>query len=217
MRIAIAFAIVCLGASIAAAQPGQPQPVQPQPPPPQPYPQPQPQPYPQPYPQQQPYYPQQPYPVALSEDDRRILAIGEITEGQQFIGGVANFFVGFGVGQAIQGRWTDTGWIFTLGEGASLAVAMVGLVQLIECDVEFDGCNDDGPAGTLLVGLVGYTVFHVWSIIDAVAAPPGHNRRLREIRTRMGYQPQYYGRRFVPYLTPPRDGNGVVGGLALRF
>src|SRR5207249_9637983 len=110
----------------------------------QPYPQPQqPQPYPQPYPQQCPppgcgaAYGYQAIP--LSPADQELLADGEISDGAHVGGGLLAIFFGFGVGQAVQGRFGETGWIFLLGEGASFTALLVGLGDALQ------DCSMDQP------------------------------------------------------------------------
>lgn len=224
--IILALALVAAARS-ASAQPGQPQPYPPQPAPPQPsqpYP---PQPYPpQPYPQQpQPYPPQQqpyaPPPYAyqpgppLTAEDQEILARGEISDGEYLGGAALSFFIGFGAGQAVQGRWHDTGWIFSLGETASLVAIIGGAIQAADC---FDMVNCHRGETPLVLGLIGYVGFRLWGIGDALIGPSSHNSRVRELRMRMGYPPNgpgYYG--LKPYLRPPRDGNGGIAGISLSF
>src|ERR1041385_253748 len=73
---------------------------------PQPYPQ---QTYPQPpqYPQYPQYgYAQQPRNVQLTVDEQWMLEHGFISDGQTVGGAIAGFMFGFGIGQAIQGRWS---------------------------------------------------------------------------------------------------------------
>ena len=62
-----------------------------------------------------------PLSLQLTDDDVKLLNRGEISDDRWLGGGVASVLVGFGVGQAIEGRWGETGWIFTLGEGGSFA------------------------------------------------------------------------------------------------
>jgi hypothetical protein len=177
---------------------------------------------PAPYPQQGPpppyqYTPGYGYPVPLTAEEHELLMDGEITPGQHFGGAAAAFFIGFGSGQAIQGRWSDTGWIFTLGESASFVALIAGMVRT------FDDCSYDGESGCdhsdgpplIIAGVVGFTVFRVWEIIDAFSGPNDHNRRVRELKFRMGV-PVRVGERFTPYVNKTRDG-GATAGLTLRF
>ncbi|MEJ7600799.1 MAG: hypothetical protein WKG01_23035 [Kofleriaceae bacterium] len=210
-----AVVIVALLAQATQAQPGQTQP-QPYPPPAQPYPA-QPAPYAQPY---QPPGPGHgvppPYgypPVQLSPEDHALLADGEISEGAHIGGAAMNILFGFGLGQAIQGRFDDTGWIFALGGGASVAAMIFGAVRLAEdCSFSND-CDDSKGAGLMLVGLVGFTVFHTWGLVDSITGPIRHNRRVRDLRIRLGMRPMYS---VMPFVRETRDGGGVAG-LSLRF
>lgn len=183
----------CFG--IANAQPGAPPP----PPPPR-------------------YQPTVPPPygyATITRDEHELLLQGEISDDAHIGGGLAALMLGFGSGQAIQGRWSDTGWIFTLGESASFALLIAGAVRSIDGygHDSIGSSNDDGE-GMLVVGLVGFSVFRVWEIIDAFGGPGSHNRRVRELKWRLGI-PQQVGH-LQPYLNRTRD-HGATAGLQLRF
>jgi hypothetical protein len=204
----VALVLVLAVAGVAHAQPGASAP----PPPPPTYPQQ----YPPPPQQYQPGYG---YPVALTPEEHELLMDGEISSGAHIGGGVASLFLGFGTGQAIQGRWSDTGWIFTLGEVASFTAMIAGLYRTFDdCVDEFENTSDcdhsDGPP-LIIVGAIGFTVFHIWEIVDAFAGPAEHNRRVRELKFRMGV-PVRVGDRFMPYVNKTRDG-GATAGLSIRF
>src|SRR5205085_907677 len=65
---------------------------------------------------------------ALTDYDRKVLQIGEISDTRYVLGGVIGTYpIGLGLGHAIQGRYMDRGWIFTVGELGSLAVVLAGL------------------------------------------------------------------------------------------
>src|SRR5262245_38862858 len=110
LGVLVALAIL-LAQGRVEAQPGQAPPAQPYPP--QPYPQP----YPYPQPQPQPGYGYgQPYAqqyYLLTPEERELLARGEIDAGSAVAGGAIGTFFGFGIGHAVQGRYSDMGWIFT--------------------------------------------------------------------------------------------------------
>ena len=49
---------------------------------------------------------------------------------KEYIGGAfASMFLGLGIGHAIQGRWMDEGWFFTLGEGVTLGVILSSFLK----------------------------------------------------------------------------------------
>lgn len=212
--------LLCITGGVAAAQPGttppQPQPP-PGPPPAQPYPAPPPQPYPAPSPPPQPYPPPyaqptyaQPQYHLLTEEERELVAEGEIGGGQHVAGGLVGTFFGFGIGHAVQGRWSDKGWIFTVGEVASFGLI---LVALGDCGFE-ESCEDE--ADQAWFGVVALIGLHIWEVFDVWLGPPAHNRRVRAARAKAGIYPAYptYG----VYLAPPlsRDDGGVAG-LTWRF
>jgi hypothetical protein len=196
------------------AQPGPAQPYPAQPYPAQPYPV-QPysaQPYPgQPYPAQP--YPGQPYPypaVQLTEDEQELLAQGEISDGRYIGGAVTSLFFGLGLGQAVQGRYSDTGKIFTIGELGSFTAVLIGAIGSIDSEG-----NHDGSTALLTGGLIGYVVFRAWDVVDAFTGPPSQNARLRQLRMRLGL-PAYA--KVLPYVAPSmsRTGGGTVG-VTFRF
>lgn len=192
MRPLPVLAVLALATGYVHAQPG----ATPPPPPPPVY---APPPGPAPYvPPPHTYAP----PAQLTPEEAKLLARGEISSGTHVAGGLAAFFLGLGVGHGIQGRWDETGWIFTVGELASIAAIIVGI--------------GEGEDGALVVGgAVGLVVFRVWEVVDAFAGPARHNRRLRELRTRLGYPPAPYA--ITPFVAPPRDGAGGVAGVSVRF
>jgi hypothetical protein len=62
-------------------------------------------------------------PLTAAEQD--LLNRGEISSAEHIGGGIAGAVIGLGIGQALQGRWAERGWLFTLGEGVSM-VALFG-------------------------------------------------------------------------------------------
>jgi hypothetical protein len=194
-----------------APDPSQPMPPQPYPPPPPGQPQGYP---PQGYPPPPYAYPYGP-PAPLTAEEQRLLAEGEISLGQHAGGVAADWFFGFGLGQAIQGRWSDTGWIFTLGEAASFTLIIVGFTRIdFTCDdTTSDPCSNDNAGVFIVGGLISYLGFHAWSIVDAAVGPARHNRKVRELKRRVGLPVEAH--RIIPY-TLPSHGGGTVG-LTFRF
>lgn len=171
------------------------------------------------------YYPPQAYtppPAGLTPEEHRLLAEGEISDGAHVGGALLSIFIGFGSGQAVQGRWGDTGWIFTLGEIGAIALIIYGAEQAAAADCYDDPyCDEDAGGGPIAIGLIGYLVLHVWEIVDAIGGPARHNRRVRALRMRMGYPPAgYYYGQIEPYVTPigkSDDDDGAIAGIRVRF
>ncbi len=230
MRALISTLLVISYSAVASAQGAPPAPQQPYPPAQQPYPPPQSYPppqapgqaYPQPYPQQpgapQPGYGQpQVMPYQLTLDEQYLLERGFISDGEHIGGGLAAVFLGLGIGQAIQGRWSEKGYIFTLGEGASFVAMVWGLSRWANDCIDSETCRDDSGMALFAGGLIAFSVFRIWETIDAFVAPPEHNRKLRALRMRLGMPVPMYAR-VTPYVTSPKgDSGGAVAGLSLRF
>jgi len=220
--------LVMLGSTAAHGQPGQTAPApegapmapQPDGAPPQPYYPPQ-QPY---YPPQQPYYPpQQPYypppqpyyppqpqvvQLQLTEQQHLLLEQGEISIGRYVTGGILSYVAGFGIGHAVQGRWSERGWIFTFGEVASFGAMLYGVAQC---------CQHQRGENYILAGALMLAAFRVWGVVDAWVVPPHHNKQVRALRRSLGLSPP--PSRYGLYLAPPQtpNGSGGVAGLSLSF
>jgi hypothetical protein len=211
----LALLVIAAAAGVAAAQPGEP--------PPDPYPPPPPQPYPQPLPPQEPApqvappYAYQPAASQLTAEETLLLQRGEISSNAHFGGVVAAVFPGLGVGQAVQGRWSEAGWIFTLGEGASFVIMSVGISKEVDCIAPASGgcTNSNDGEGLFIAGIVGLVAFHVWDVVDAVVGPSKRNTRIRELRSRHGIAQPMFGKRITPYVNRSHDAG--VAGVSLSF
>ena len=196
MRALLCGVIIGLLATVAQAQPGQVPPGQLPPP-----------------------YAYQPAPpqVMLTAEEQELLRDGEISDVQHAAGVIAAVFGGFGIGQAIEGRWSEKGYIFTLGEGASTVMFVYGFVKSFEdCIDRFSPCPDNHGGEWLIAGLIGATVFRVWGVIDAAAGPGEHNERVRALRQRVGGPQPFYGR-LQPYVLPARERGGATAGVGFTF
>lgn len=159
-----------------------------------------------------------PMQVQLTVDEQWLLQRGYISDGETIGGGVVALFVGWGLGQAVQGRWSQKGYIFTAGEGVSTGVMLYGFFELFgQC---FEGCSQarqDRYEALFVGGLIADSVFRIWEVYDAFAGPGEHNRNLTALRARLGMPPPLYTR-LHPYVTPShdRDGGGFAG-VSLQF
>ncbi len=158
----------------------------------------------------------------LDAEEQAFLARGELSMKTQIGGAVAAGLLGGGLGQAIEGRWYETGWIFTAGEPVFLATGIIGISQCPETR-----CGG-APRAVALVGFVGYAGLRLWGFFDAVLAPRKHNRRIRALRERAvprkvvdpfadEYSQSSAAPRLLPYVAPTATGEGATAGLTLRF
>ncbi len=141
----------------------------------------------------------------LSDDDRELIARGEISDGQAVAGGLVGTFFGFGFGHAIQGRYLEKGWIFTAGEAVSTVMIVEWLSECFHILGE-DTCSD-AQNGWLVGGLVLGLGFRVWELVDVWSGPSAHNARVRQARWRAG----------LGFDLGPAPGGGAAAGLTLRF
>lgn len=157
------------------------------------------------YAQPAPYPPPPPLPqelsITITEEQRELLDRGEISLGAHLGGGLAELAIGFGLGQAIQGRWNKKGWIFTLGEGATVALMAIGTQQ---------GFDSGGDVPLLFIGaFVGFAVFRIWGTVDAFAEPPKHNAELRWLKAQLGMPV------VMPYISKTHEAG--TAGVVFRF
>lgn len=145
----------------------------------------------------------------LDPEDQRILERGEISTARYITGGILGTYpLGFGVGHAIQGRYHDKGWIFTVGELGSLAIAAAGASNCMD-DSE-SGAKRWGKckSGLMVAGALAFTGFRIWEIFDLWFAPPKHNQRYRQLKEQQTPTTSLY-------LMPTPSGGAI--GLQWRF
>jgi hypothetical protein len=149
--------------------------------------------------------PESAFPLDLSPEEAELLARGEISPVKHVAGVGLALYPGFGLGHAVQGRWGQRGWFFTVGQVGSTMVLLTGILSC-------------GPDGKLLsgrcpgadVGVAMVLGFKVWEVADAWIHPARHNRRVRALRETRG------GTRWSGFVAPTGT-SSAVGGLTLRF
>ena len=146
----------------------------------------------------------------LSPEDRAIYDRGAISNGHYITGGVLSSTVGFGIGQAVQGRYAERGWVFTLGEVGTLAMMIGGVGSCINS-------NDNCASGFTLFlgGYLGFIGFRVWDAVDAWVVPAIRNSRYRRLKRKMADHDVDVSMAAYPIFTPQAVGAGV--GVEFRF
>lgn len=160
--------------------------------------------------------------INLTEKDQEILEIGEISQTRYIIGGILGTYpIGLGVGHAVQGRWSQKGWIFTAGELGSIGVLLVGALGCVnnEADNGFNGKDDcsDLNKALIVTGAISYIGFRIWEAVDVWVAPHGHNKKVRELKdyiNKAEIPPVKSSLNLVP-LVIPKMGQGI--GLTYIF
>lgn len=157
-----------------------------------------------------------PYYHLLSFEERQLLHDGKISQGQVVGGGLMALFLGFGTGQAVQGRWSTMGWKFALAEGAGITAMIIGISSSLSHDShQGSGSNSDEGVTLLIGGLLTYSIAHLWEIVDAFAAPASHNRRYNQVKWKAYGQP--YAPHYSLFIAPNNDSGGGVAGLKMSF
>ncbi|MBS1968774.1 MAG: hypothetical protein JSU04_00610 [Bdellovibrionales bacterium] len=144
----------------------------------------------------------------FTDDDRRVLNIGEISNTAYIAGGLLSIYPGFGIGHAVQGRYTDKGWIFTAGELGSIGLMIAGAGDCWNSSSSSNGQTCNG-GGAIVFGVLGFVGFRVWEIVDAWVAPPQINNHYRSLRAQM------YQSSLQPVFAPTKD--GAVAGFRVTF
>tara|TARA_R110002073_G_scaffold257750_5_gene420626 strand:- start:17577 stop:18206 length:630 start_codon:yes stop_codon:yes gene_type:complete len=157
-------------------------------------------------------YSQLPNLQLLTTEELDIYRRGEISPLETIGGGLVSAWAGFGLGHAVQGRYSDVGWMFTLGEVASLGVAVLGAIQVGQ---RGNSQRFDNADTMLLAGVLSYGVLRVWEFVDTLAGPSAHNRRYRALRSKVyGHAPPP---RYGFFVTPGSTRGGGTAGFSIHF
>ncbi len=152
----------------------------------------------------------------LDDRDHANLERGPYTRDEIVGGGLLGTLVGFGTGHAAQGRWKDTGWIYTAGEGSAVAAVAIGVPSCTAAHDDDDSFLWSKEASCVLAvgGIAGgvWLLFRIAETIDVWAHPQIHNRRFRKIEEERARQAMQW----TPWVAPDGRG-GASAGLALRF
>ena len=98
----------------------------------------------------------------------------QVSTGKYVTGGVLASVFGFGIGHAVQGRYSDRGYIFTATEVAAVATMALGLGSCSKSKdsygVETTSCSN---GGLITLGFGALLGFRIWEIVDSwVGATP---------------------------------------------
>lgn len=90
-------------------------------------------------------------------------APAKVTRDGYVFGGLVGSIAGFGIGHAVQGRYTDMGWIFTAGEGVGILtwLTLPWIIQLAN-----NGVNTVASEVTSKVGMAIFGGFRLWQVAD---------------------------------------------------
>lgn len=114
----------------------------------------------------------------------------QVSSGQYYAGGAVGTIIGYGIGHAIQGRYADMGWVFTLTEVGSVGIVAGGfgwMLSNLPTGVAWkDAKATDLHKGGLAMMLTGSLLlagFRIWEIVDVwVGAEPMESHASRASR-----------------------------------
>lgn len=94
----------------------------------------------------------------MTNEEQDIYLKGEMDKTKYIVGGVLGTYpIGLGIGHAIQGRYSEKGWIFTAGELGAMAVSTISLVG---CFGEIE-TNRNCNLTPFVIGVYGYLAFRI--------------------------------------------------------
>jgi hypothetical protein len=168
-------------------------------------------------------FPKKPDFSDLTPEEIQIYRHGAMSTGQRVGGGLLGTFAGFGTGHIVYGMYGSKGWIFTVGEAASLGMAVGGAVLGISgCSTavfEQSGSgNCGGGLALYFVGSLTYIGFRIWEIIDVWTIPGSYNARYRAINEKANPDSDSRSDRGVlllPIVASNVQGTGMNYGLGL--
>jgi len=156
--------------------------------------------------------PPQPLPAPtfrLTPEDEQLLDDGYLAGGRVFGGVITSAVLGLGLGEAVEGNYGSTGWIFTVIDTAAITGIIVGESSLPPCSGECEQ-RTSGLANLSILALFASRTIQV---IDACTYPSRYNRRVRDARVKAGQPVE--GVMLTPFVTG--DGDRKLAGVSLRF
>lgn len=155
----------------------------------------------------------------LSPDDIQIYQYGRIGTGSHVAGGLLGTFVGLGLGHIVYGKYTSKGFIFTIGEIGSIAIAYAGAVNGITGCLEGSSSKCGNGLGLYILGALAFTGFRIWEIVDVWTLPGSHNSRYDALKRKVEGGDEEAGRfTLMPMIAanePKSPGFGLQ--LGIRF
>ena len=112
--------------------------------------------------------------IEFTKDQQRILDDGIMSDASYYAGAILGTYpLGFGLGHAIQGRYSSDGWKFTLGEVASILVLFRGISDCEYGIFSSEGCSND----LINLGVLSLVGFRIWEIVDLWAVPTSLDKK----------------------------------------
>jgi len=127
-----------------------------------------------------------------------------MTQEQYIAGGVIGTIFGLGIGHAIQSRYPQKGWIFTVGDAAAYGLLVGGNIIIANEPAATTGKISGAGVTLTTVGALGLLGMRIWEIIDLWATPQTQNLVLNDQATKGKLA-------FIPLVAP------TYMGLSLSY
>lgn len=154
----------------------------------------------------------------LTSEEVKILNIGPLENPRYITGGVLGTSIGFGLGHIVQGRWQEKGWIFTLGESASLITALGAGTLCITRNISsnvFTGEDDDYSLACWItnLALASFVGFKIWEGVDLWHGGYLQRENYKNLKIKM----EQNSKKFTYNVTPMSVANNFGLGLTIQF
>jgi hypothetical protein len=148
--------------------------------------------------------------IKLTDKDKAILEMGEISTARYITGGILGTYpFGLGIGHAIQGRWSEDGQIFTFGELASVGVVIGGALSCLYKSGDEDWSCSSFEQTLIVLGALGFIGLRIWEIVDVWAVPPSHNSKFNKLKKYINESKQTKASLDLVPVFSPSMGQGV--------
>lgn len=142
--------------------------------------------------------------------ERELVAAGGFTSHEIVAGGIAGLVAGFGIGQLIQGRWRQRGWIFFVNDVLSVGLGIEGYTTCRDDTLDQDRRDRGCAIAALFTATLALS--RVLQAGDALIVPALRNRRLRRELEQDRAPVARYG-----VVVAPRGDGSMTLGFAMRF
>ncbi len=151
--------------------------------------------------------------IELNKEEIEVLDVGELGVPAYVLGGLIGTYPGFGIGHALQGRWSSKGWIFTVGE---FVTGVILVMSAADCLVDTVSGNPDCESRFYLTasaaGLIG---LKVWEIFDVWYG--GHQQRKKYKSLKDKIQSKNFITKYKPFIKPQFSTDSASLQIGMSF
>src|SRR5690606_9724182 len=98
----------------------------------------------------------------LTDEEMKIFEKGKITDSSKNLGRALSIIPGYGIGQAVQGRWDESGRKVLMGQASGVGIMAIGLISCLIGHHD-NGCSDFSKL-VVYAGAGTYLGYYGWGI-----------------------------------------------------